>query len=304
VTLDDGFTQLRDALLRGLRDGGNTVVVTGAGISAASGLRTYRGEGGLWTEEGTDAMTKATAGYFVGEPDQSWAWHLTRRMEAHAACPNAAHRALADLEATLGDRMTLVTQNVDRLHLRAGSTTEQTIEVHGHVDGMRCTAGCNGVAPIPSEFNEWSEGDTIGDERRELLVCPQCGLATRPHMLWFDEFYDEEHFRIKSAGSVAANAALCITVGTSGGVALASRIAGIAAKAGAVLIDINPRDNELRTLAQETRHGVAIECQAAEALPVIARLVRRATKSWNTRLRDPKQLVSHPDASETDKTIQ
>jgi NAD-dependent deacetylase len=161
----------------------------------------------------------------------------------------------------------LVTQNIDRLHIRAGNTPARTIEVHGHLDGMRCTAGCPGVLPIPSGFDDWTDEDRIGQRHRELLMCPDCGFATRPHVLWFDEFYDEANYRMKSAGQAAAHASLCITIGTSGVVPLAPRIAGIAARAGAVLIDVNPDDNELRQLALSTPSGAALAAPACDAVP-------------------------------------
>lgn len=277
-----GPAGLHEAVARGIERGGNVLIVTGAGISVASGIRTYRGDGGLWTEEGSTAMARATAAFFFRKPEQSWAWHLARRTEVHGASPNTAHHAVADLEKRLGKRMTLVTQNIDRLHLRAGSTPERTIEVHGHVDGMRCSAGCDGVVPIPSEFDGWIDGDVIGDEHRELLVCPKCGFVTRPHVLWFDEFYDEEHFRMRSAGRAAAHASLCITVGTSGGVPLATRLAGIAAKARAVLIDINPHDNALRHLACASG-GTFADGTAGDVLPVVGEIVDRLEHSARDR---------------------
>jgi len=254
--------------------GGNVVVITGAGVSIASGLRPYRGAGGRWTEEGTRAMKKATASYFLRYPEKSWAWHLARRSEVLAASPNAAHDAIADLEMVFGERFTLLTQNIDRLHLRAGSTRERTIELHGYIDGMRCTGGCDGVVQVPRGFHPWTVNDTIEGEHYELLVCPECGLAARPHVLWFDEFYDEEHYGIATAQRAVANASLCITVGTSGGVPVAERLAGIAVKAGATHIDVNPDNNALRRLAFRSG-GFAITRDASAGLPMIIDAVKR-----------------------------
>jgi NAD-dependent deacetylase len=256
------------AIQSGVVAGGSVVFITGAGISAESGIRTYRGDDGLWTSDGATAMSKATLAYFSRYPERSWQWHLHRRAETLSAEPNEAHFALADLERVLGDRFALITQNVDRLHIRAGNSEYRTLEIHGHHAGMRCTAGCPGVLPIPNGLDPWPD-ESEWTEVRDLLECPQCGFATRPHVLWFDEFYDETNFRIKTAGSRAARASLCVTVGTSGGVPVAARLAGIAAKAGAILIDVNPADSELRQLALRTPGGAAVTAPAAATLPAI-----------------------------------
>jgi len=272
MTLDAGIVE---AIRTGVAAGGRVVFITGAGISAESGIRTYRGDDGLWTSDGAAAMSKATLAYFSRYPERSWRWHLDRRAEVITAEPNPAHRALAHLERVLGDRFALITQNVDRLHIRAGNSEQRTSEIHGHYGGMRCTAGCPGVLSIPSELDAWTdESDWI--EVRDLLECPECGFATRPHVLWFDEFYDEANYRIKTVGSQAARASLCITVGTSGGVPVAARLAGIAAKAGAVLIDVNPADSELRELALRSPGGVAVAAPASTVLPAIS----AAAETW------------------------
>lgn len=263
---------LSDRNVRAIRNAvnaeGNVLFLTGAGISAESGIGTYRGSDGLWTIGGAAAMSKSTLAYFSRYPEESWQWNLARRAEVLTAEPNAAHDALARAEAALGDRFVLITQNIDRLHIRAGNSEERTIEVHGHYQGMRCTAGCEGVLPIPAEFDNWGE-DSDWESFRDLLVCPQCGFATRPHVLWFDEFYDEEHYRMYTAGSLAARASLCVTIGCSGGVQLATRMAGIAAKAGAIVIDVNPADGELRRLAKRPVHGGAVEAPASVAVPAL-----------------------------------
>ncbi len=261
------------AVFEAVASGGTIVVITGAGVSVESGIRPYRGTGGRWTMEGAAAMKKATAAYFVRHPEESWAWHLDRRSEVPAAAPNRAHDAIALLERSLGDRFTLITQNIDRLHLRAGSTPERIIELHGYLDGMRCSGGCDGVLPVPDGMYEWERGDSIGDMHFEILVCPNCGLVTRPHVLWFDEFYDEEHYRIGTGQRCVANASVCITVGTSGGVPIAERLARIAVKAGAMLIDVNPHDNELRQHALQSG-GIAVRETASAAMPQIAEIAQ------------------------------
>jgi NAD-dependent deacetylase len=256
-------------------EGDSVVAITGAGVSAESGLRTYRGDGGLWTEEGMSAMTMATAAYFVRYPQKSWEWYLKRRIDARQATPNRAHDAAADLARALGDRFTLITQNIDRLHHRAGMPLDRQVEIHGHHEGMRCAGECTGVEPIPDRFDAWTEEDSLTDDDKQLLTCSRCDDLMRPHVLWFDEFYDDTHYGIHTAQGAVARASICITAGTSGGVPIAERLATIAAKAGATLIDVNPDDNALRRLALD-RGGHALEGTAGEVLPDLAAVVRSA----------------------------
>jgi NAD-dependent deacetylase len=181
----------------------------------------------------------------------------------------------------LGSRFMLIAQNIDRLHRRAGSPPDGMIELHGHLEGMRCGGGRPGVWPIPEAFDGWTENDELADDHLELLVCPRCGSFARPHVLWFDEFYDEENYGFASAQHAVANASLCITAGTSGGVPVAERLAGIAERAGATLIDVNTRDNRLRQLA--VRHGGFIEGRASLAMQTIAYTIAQAAVETNRR---------------------
>ncbi|MEZ5175424.1 MAG: NAD-dependent deacetylase [Acidimicrobiia bacterium] len=270
VTLDE---EVDAAIAWGLRKGGRVVVVTGAGVSAESGIPVYRGENGIWTEGGVESMQMATASFFVEHPRESWEWNLSKRTEIRVAQPNAAHIAIADIGRLLVGRFMLIGQNVDRLHLRAGNRPEETVELHGHLEGMRCRGRCQGVFPIPAALDDWGRTDRLTDAQFALLACPLCGGPSRPHVLWFDEFYDEASYGFATAQRAAAEASLCITAGTSGGVPIAGRLAGIAARAGASLIDVNTADNPLRQLA--IRHGGYIEAAATEALPALAAAIGR-----------------------------
>jgi NAD-dependent deacetylase len=266
--------EVRELITGAANRPGKIVVITGAGVSAESGIRTYRGANGMWTDGGQDAMLKATGAFFLQQPRRSWEWYLTRRTEARAAEPNAAHVAIADMGWMLADRFVLIGQNIDRLHHRANTPPAGMIELHGHLEGMRCGGGRSGIWPIPEVFDGWTENDRLTDDHLKLLVCPRCGSFARPHVLWFDEFYDEENYGFASAQSAVANASLCITAGTSGGVPVAKRLAGIAERAGATLIDVNTRDNPLRQLA--VRRGGFIEGRASSAMQAIAYTVAQA----------------------------
>lgn len=248
--LDDG---LADALRDALADGGPVVVITGAGISAESGIPTFRGPEGYWTV-GSEVYTPAqlaTRSSFDANPARVWAWYLYRLGVCEAAAPNDAHRALARLDAAIGDRVRLLTQNVDGLHLRAGSPLERTWQIHGNIGFERCVAACGGPPwPIDGDVRRVERGEVLDDDALAARVCPRCGGPSRPHVLWFDETYDEVHFRFESSIEVATRAAVLITIGTSGATNLPMHVGAIAARRGALLIDVNPGDNPFARLAR------------------------------------------------------
>ena len=128
------------------------MVLTGAGISAESGIPTFRGPEGYWRVGSRNyrPMELATREAFERMPEEVWRWYLYRRAVCRAAAPNPAHRALVDAERRLGDRFLLVTQNVDGLHRRAGSDPARTFEIHGNIDLWRCADDCaDGARPAP-----------------------------------------------------------------------------------------------------------------------------------------------------------
>lgn len=162
--LTDG---LADALRDALADGGPVVVITGAGISAESGIPTFRGPEGYWTV-GSEVYTPAqlaTWSSFDANPARVWAWYLYRLGVCEAAAPNDAHRALARLDAAIGDRLRLLTQNVDGLHLRAGSPLERTWQIHGNIGFERCVAACGGPPwPIDDDVRRVERGEVLDDD--------------------------------------------------------------------------------------------------------------------------------------------
>ncbi|MBI3725636.1 RNA polymerase subunit sigma, partial [bacterium] len=193
---------LGETLARAGASPGKVLVLTGAGISAESGIPTFRGEEGYWKVGSRNYHPEelATHEAFLRMPDEIWAWYLHRRSVCRAASPNPAHRALVRLEEALGERFALVTQNVDGLHLRAGSSPARTLEIHGNIDFVRCSGSCSLRSPVPRELSlDWPRGKPLGDEDRKLLRCARCGESARPHVLWFHEYYEEELYRSTSA---------------------------------------------------------------------------------------------------------
>ena len=197
------------------------LVLTGAGISAESGLATFRGGGGLW--DGHPVEQVASPEGFAADPALVWRFYSLRRRDAAAAEPNAAHRALAVLEERLADRFLLVTQNVDGLHRRAGSG--RLVEVHGSLWRTRCSR-C-----MRPPFS-----DAAFPVAPPLPSCA-CGALLRPDIVWFGELLDPaESARVERFMRDAAQAGepfLFLAVGTSGDVYPAAGYVDVARRLGA-----------------------------------------------------------------------
>ena len=235
------------------------VWLTGAGISAESGIPTFRGPEGYWTigTRNYQPTELATWEAFSRMPDEIWAWYLYRRAICRRAEPNAAHRALAEQEQRLGDRFRLVTQNVDGLHLRAGNSRDRTWQIHGNLDVVRCAEACD-LAPWPlpaAVSEEWPRERQLDEETRSLLRCPH-GCRARPHVLWFDECYDEKHFHFDSSLAISSRAAVLIVVGTSGATSLPMQMARTAAASGVPIVVVDPDPHPFAEIA--ARSGGAV----------------------------------------------
>lgn len=248
---------------------GRVVALTGAGISAESGIPTFRGPEGYWTVGSRVYQPEELATWrtFSRAPDVVWPWYLYRRTVCRAAQPNAGHRALAELQRALGERFVLVTQNVDGLHVRAGSPPERTWEIHGNLDRFRCAADCTlRTWPAPDGLRAFARTDVLEDRDRQWLRCPDCGGAARPHVLWFDEYYDEPRFRWNSAQQAAAQADVLLVVGTSGATNLPMTMGRRAMSSGCAIVDVNPERSPFSGMA-EASGGLHISGSAARVLP-------------------------------------
>jgi NAD-dependent deacetylase len=211
-------------------------------------------------------MQMATRTMFERTPQEVWAWYLWRFAACASAEPNDGHRAIVSLEEALGDRMALVTQNIDGLHQRAGSSETRTFAIHGDARKMRCAAGCGDkTRDLPTSMLGQKEPALL----ERALACTTCGAWMRPHVLWFDEFYEEHLYRSDSALVAARAASLLIVVGTSGATTLPMRIASDCVERGVPIIDVNIEDNVFSEMA-ETR-GATLRGPAASILPDLVR---------------------------------
>ena len=223
---------------------GLVLVVTGAGVSLASGIPTFRGKdpGAVWAKDVTEL---GTVRYFRQEPAGSWQWYLGRFEKVLAAQPNAGHRALVELERwqlARGGKFLLVTQNIDPLHERAGS--KELVKVHGSAEKVRCSGqGCRLGAP-----DGWiarAEVDLTAFLANPIDAnvprCPECGALLRQHVLWFDEYYnghnDYQWTRVLAA---AASAELVIFAGTSLSVGVTQLVHEAALERGVPAFSIDP----------------------------------------------------------------
>lgn len=260
-----------EALRRAIIDhNGRLVVLTGAGISAESGIPTFRGPEGFWTAGSRVYRPHelATQRMFSTNPTVVWPWYLWRQSECAKAEPNAAHRALVRIESTLGDRFTLVTQNVDGLHHRSGSSSGRTMEIHGNINLHRCAAGCGTRAALP-RLDGVGAACAFNERWTPSLTCSECGEWMRPHVLWFDECYDEDQYRFQSAIHATETADALLVVGTTGATSLPAHMLQIALNRRIPIVDVNPDDNPFARAAARGPGGW-LQCPATEGMVAIA----------------------------------
>ena len=235
-------------------DAERIVVLTGAGVSAESGVPTFRGAGGLWKSRRPEEL--ATPGAFARDPQLVWEWYASRRAFVSECAPNEAHFALARLALGHGGT-TLVTQNVDGLHHRAAAAVAgedgdpaqaYPLEVHGalHRDlCSRCGRRTPGVSVVDATSME------------SLPRCEECEGMLRPDVVWFGEALDPEV--IGAAFEAARRADLCLVVGTSAVVYPAASVPEITLQAGGAIVEVNPESTPLTSLAALSLKGPAGE---------------------------------------------
>ncbi len=212
-----------------LDDQTRVLVLTGAGVSAESGVPTFRGMNGLW--EGHQVEEVASPEGFAADPELVWRFYSLRRDGASKVQPNPGHHALARLEAALGERFLLVTQNVDGLHARAGS--RRMLAIHGELFQSRCEQCAQPFADAHTYF------------ARPLPTCATCGRAIRPHIVWFGEMLDPAHLeQVYRFIDEAGPKLVFLAIGTSGQVYPASGLVDAAHAVGGKtwLIDAAPSE--------------------------------------------------------------
>ena len=233
-----------DTAIKWVRECRSLCVLSGAGVSAESGVPTFRGPEGLWRLR--DPMSLATSEAFAEDPKEVWEWYQWRRQRIRDCAPNPGHAALAAVEAAKPDFL-LITQNVDGLHRAAGS--RRVAEIHGNIWVVRCV-GCGA--------QRYEQGDfTVLPPR-----CDGCGGLLRPGVVWFGEMLPRE--ASETATNMLTRCEVLIVAGTSAVVAPASGYAVVAKRRGARVIEVNPDETPVSAVCDATFRG-----KSGEVLPAL-----------------------------------
>jgi NAD-dependent deacetylase len=242
-----------DTLVDQLARADHVAVLTGAGISAESGIPTFRDPGGLWEEFEPQELANVEA--FLDNPELVQGWYRHRRQVVEDAEPNAGHRALADLEAHV-PTVSVVTQNVDDLHNQAGSST--VIELHGNITHNYCMDCERDAAPDVVD---------AAIQQGEPARCPKCSGLIRPDVVWFGERLPPD--AVEQADAATHQADVFLSVGTSAVVYPAARYPVVARERGAYVAEINPDTTGVTDDVDESIQG-----PAGEILPALVDAVK------------------------------
>ena len=235
------------------------LVITGAGVSAESGIPTFRGKDGYWRNR--DPAKLATPEAFARDPKLVWEWYRERRQRIRNAQPNAAHEAIAKL-ARHADEFLLVTQNVDDLHKRAGLPAEKMVQIHGDIFATRCSR-CDfsdegrGGSPEPPGSRATLQSGRLrsiaptSDNDVDVPRCPECDALMRPGVVWFGEQLDAHKIDIVEKFFAHDRCDYTIVIGTTATFGYIVDWALRASTGGGQLIEVNPEETPLSTFATQ-----------------------------------------------------
>ncbi len=242
--------EISDDLMRRLRSARSVSVLTGAGVSAESGIPTFRGAGGIW--EKYDFTKLATPQGFHSNPILGWEWYQLRQREMKKARPNPAHETISQMESRYPE-FSVITQNIDGMHARAGN--KRIIELHGNIWRMKCERDgtiIDLVDPVP-----------------EIPPLCHCGSILRPDVVWFGEALPLA--AINEAERVARNSEVMFVVGTSAVVYPAAALPLLTKESGGVVIEINIEPTDISSYADASLFG-----RAGEVMPALWREISKA----------------------------
>lgn len=241
------------SFLNQLKESKRIVFFTGAGISAESGIPTFRGKDGIWNKLRPEELANFNA--FMRNPQMVWEWYNHRKKIIHESKPNAGHQAIAEMQDLFED-VTVVTQNIDNLHRRAGS--KKIFELHGNIERNFCIK----CRTFYNEELDFSEG---------VPKC-KCGGLIRPDVVWFGEYLPEDQF---SGGEKAAlNCDMFFVVGTSAVVYPAAGLVYTAKRGGAFIVEVNLEETEVSSACDASFYG-----EAGKILPAMVEQIKILRKN-------------------------
>ncbi len=240
--------KLKEDFLEKLKSAKSIMFFTGAGISAESGIPTFRGKDGIWNKLKPEELANFSA--FLKNPDMVWEWYQHRRKIIHETEPNPGHFSMAEFEKIYND-VTVVTQNIDNLHRRAGS--ENVLELHGNIERNYCI--------------DCSEPYYIDSDDESLPKCKFCGGLIRPDVVWFGEMLPQEIFA--KSEKAAERSDICIIAGTSAVVYPAAYIPITAKNSDSYLVEINVTPTDITGFVDYSIMG-----KSGEIMPVILEAVK------------------------------
>jgi NAD-dependent deacetylase len=230
------------------------VFFTGAGISAESGIPTFRGKDGIWNKLKPEELANFDA--FLRNPEMVWEWYSHRKKIIHQSEPNPAHMAIAEMQ-NIFNEVTVVTQNIDNLHRRAGS--KKIYELHGNIERnycINCKTFYNDELPF----------------KGRIPTCTKCGGLIRPDIVWFGEYLPQDQFHDSAAAS--KNCDVFFVVGTSAVVYPAASLIYTARENGSYIVEVNIEETEISYLADKSFYG-----EAGKILPSIVEELKKGNNN-------------------------
>ncbi len=243
--------QISDSLITKINNAKDILFFTGAGISAESGIPTFRGKDGIWNKLKPEELANFNA--FLKNPDMVWEWYQYRRQIVEEKSPNPGHMTIVEFEKYFNS-VAVVTQNVDSLHNRAGS--KKVLELHGNIEKNYCIK-------CKSRYD-----NLIISENKTAPKCKKCGGLVRPDVVWFGEMLPQDVFN--EAEKLAMRSDICFVIGTSAVVYPAANIPFVAKQYGSVLVEINITQTGLTNFCDYSIMG-----NSGEVLPLILEEIKK-----------------------------
>lgn len=271
--------RITDKIKYCIENGRKVSFLVGAGLSAESGIPTFRGADGYWTSGSVNYKAEeiGTLKMFREKPEEVLKWFFYRKSVTEKARPNTGHFMLKEIGDLLGSNFALISQNVDGLHKKAGSNPDYTYLIHGDHDYVRCGDECSEeLYEYPKGINlENRDKDGITDEEWKIFRCPKCGGILRPHVLWFDEYYNEKYFKMHTVLRVSKTTGILFIVGTSGATTLPQVVAQNVLSKNGMVVEVNTDASYFTSLLENKKNGIVINADSSQFLSELKKEIEK-----------------------------